>query len=112
VAGQKSTPSRTSSTRKPALTPNSEICSWTSRVSIQTFGWAWSKDPQFRLCNNLLTVDHCLDYMVIGHCKNPKCVFQNMPPAKPNKASIQNFMEKVLPVLVQMIKLAKQRASE
>jgi hypothetical protein len=69
-----------------------------------------SKDPQFRLRDILIKPDECLDYMAIGHCQNPRCPFQHTPRAKPDDASVPNFLAKVVPVLAQMIETGKQRA--
>jgi hypothetical protein len=71
-----------------------------------------SKDPQFRLRDILIKDDHCLDYMVIGHCRNPKCTYKHETGTKPDEAWVPNFMAKVLPVLTQMVETATQRAAE
>jgi hypothetical protein len=71
-----------------------------------------SKDPPFRLRDIIIKDDHCLDYMVVGHCRNPKCAFQHTTGCKPDEASVPNFLEKVVPVLAAMVEAAKQRAAE
>jgi hypothetical protein len=60
---------------------------WMDLVCQQT------KDPQFHLHNILIKEDHCLDYMVVGFCRNPQCNFQHVLGAKLDKASVPNFME-------------------
>jgi hypothetical protein len=37
--------------------------------------------------------NHCLEYMVIGHCRNARCTFQHVPRAKPDKEKVPNFMD-------------------
>jgi hypothetical protein len=71
-----------------------------------------SKDPQFRLRDIIIKDDHCLDYMVVGHCRNPRCAFKHEKGTKPDEASVPNFLDKILPVVAQMVESAKQKAAE
>jgi hypothetical protein len=71
-----------------------------------------SADPPFRLRDILLHDRQCLDYLVVGTCRNANCTFDHTAGVMPEESRIPAFMAKVKPVIAKMIESGQARADK